>query len=204
MKRRVTIFLLSGLVAACGGAVVGPLQDGGSDGGPIQDGGSSYCPSSPPAEGSACSRENLYCEYGTDPNLACNTVAECALGHWSVQQPYGQCPTPPNPSACPDTFASVPVGEHCGTLVGTTCSYPQGFCGCSIGNGGPYPEDAAAVATWICDSPQAGCPMPRPTLGTDCSHDGLECDYSPCSLPSGTSLVCQDGTWQELPYGCAL
>ena len=189
---------------ACGGATLDPLQDGGQDGAPIQDGGSTQCPSSPPTEGASCSPESLYCEYGNDPSLACNEVAQCSLGHWTVQKPYGQCPTPPNPSSCPASFASVPVGQHCGDLVGTTCSYAQGFCGCSVGSGGPYPEDASAVATWICDAPSAGCPQPRPKLGTSCSQEGLECDYSPCSLPSGVSVVCQGGAWQDQPYGCAL
>lgn len=186
------------LVVACGGATLDP-QDGGNDG------GSTQCPSSAPQNGASCDVPNLWCEYGNDPNLNCNTVAQCSAGSWSVQAPQqGECPTPSNPSACPATFASVPVGQHCGDLVGTTCSYPQGFCGCSVGSGGPYPEDASAVATWICDAPAQGCPQPRPKLGTACSQEGLECDYSSCSLPSGASIVCQNGAWQNQPFGCAL
>jgi hypothetical protein len=206
MKRIVAFLVVAGVVA-CGGATVDPLQDGGNgndSGPPPSDAGSPYCPSSPPAEGSSCSSPNLYCEWGNDPNMSCNTIAQCVGGQWMVQKPSGQCPTPPNPSACPATFASVPVGQHCGDLVGTTCEYPQGFCGCAVPSGGPYPEDASAVATWICDAPQAGCPMPRPKLGTACSQPGLQCDYSPCSLPTGASLVCQNGAWQDQPYGCAL
>jgi hypothetical protein len=196
------------LVVACGGTVLGGDDGGtgGAGGHPGSDAGSTYCPSTLPPQGTACSDEGLYCEYGDDPNLNCDTITQCYGGQWNVEKGYGgTCPTPPaNPSGCPDSFASVPVGQHCGTLVGTTCSYPQGFCGCSIGSGGPYPEDAAAVATWICDAPATGCPMPRPKLGTPCSQDNLECDYSPCSLPSGVSLICQSGAWQDAPYGCAL
>ena len=203
MKKHLAL-VFGACVVACGGATIEPIPDGGPDASPIQDAGSPYCPSSAPSSGSSCNGEGLYCEYGSDPSLSCNTVARCMGGHWNVQGPYGQCPTPANPSACPATFASVPVGEHCGDLVGTTCSYPQGFCGCSVGSGGPYPEDASAVATWICDAPAQGCPMPRPKLGTACAQENLECDYSPCSLPSGASIICQQGAWQDLPYGCAL
>ena len=184
-------------IVACGGNVF----EGGDAG---NDAGSTYCPTTPPASGSACNDPQLYCEWGSDPNLSCNTIGQCTGGQWNIQQPYGVCPTPPNGSDCPSSFASVPVGDHCGALVGLSCEYPQGFCGCSIGSGGPYPEDAAAVATWVCDSPEPGCPMPRPKLGTPCSQDGLACDYSSCSLPSGASLVCQGGAWQNQPYGCAL
>jgi len=184
---------------ACGGDVF-ENPDGGTS-----DAGSTYCPSSPPAQGAACSDPNMWCEYGSDPDLSCNTVANCSNGEWSVQTPPSNgCPTPPNPSSCPASFASVPVGSHCGALVGTTCSYAQGFCGCTIGSGGPYPEDAAAVATWVCDAPTTGCPLPRPKLGTPCSQEGLQCDYSSCSLPTGVTLTCQSGAWQNTPFGCAL
>jgi len=190
-------------VVACGG-VVSSGDDSGSDGSPIEDASSPYCPSSAPSNGAACSKEGLYCEYGSDPNLSCNTVAQCTGGSWTVNTPAPDCPTPPNPSPCPATWASVPVGQHCGNLVGTTCSYAQGFCGCSVGGGGPVPADASAVATWICDTPEAGCPQPRPRLGTTCSPNNLQCDYSPCELPTGTSIACIDGVWEEQPYGCAL
>ena len=193
-----SIALLGLFLVACQGELfVDP--DGGAP-----DGGSTQCPSAVPAQGSSCSHEGLDCEWGNDPNLACNTTAHCGGGQWNVQQPYGQCPTPPNPTECPASFASVPVGQLCGDLVGTTCSYPQGFCGCSAGMGGPYPADASAVATWICESPAAGCPQPRPKLGTSCSQEGLECDYASCGLPTGASIVCQSGAWQNQPYGCAL
>jgi hypothetical protein len=196
-------------MVACGGVTIDPLQDGGpgndSGPGPGDAAPSPYCPTSPPSQGAACSHPGLTCEYGSDPNVYCDTVAQCMGGAWEVNvPPPSGCPTPPNPSACPATFASVPVGQHCGNLVGTTCDYAQGFCGCAVPSMGPYPDDASAVAIWICDSPQAGCPMPRPKLGTACSQEGLQCDYSPCSLPTGTSLVCQSGAWQEQQFGCAL
>ncbi|HEY1957796.1 MAG TPA: hypothetical protein VGH28_19380 [Polyangiaceae bacterium] len=197
MKKAVLLVLFT---IACDGALF--VEPG--DGGPTPDAGSSECPSSPPEQGASCDHEGLDCEWGNDPNLACNTTGHCSGGQWSVQVAFGQCPTPPNPSGCPSSFTSVPVGQLCGSLVGTTCSYQQGFCGCSAETGGPYPADAAAIATWICESPEPGCPQPRPKLGSSCSQEGLACDYAPCSLPTGASLVCQNGAWQDQPYGCAL
>jgi hypothetical protein len=202
---RIVVVLSCALACACGGAIVNPLEDGGTDGGPTSDAPSPYCPSTAPGQGGSCSHDGVSCEYGSDPNINCNIVAICVGGSWNVSSmSNGECPTPPNPSDCPATFASVPVGQHCGNLVGTTCSYQQGFCGCSVGSGGPYPADAAAVATWVCDAPEAGCPLPRPRLGTSCTQDALQCDYSSCELPTGASLVCKDGAWEDQPYGCAL
>jgi len=191
---------------ACGGAVEPGNGDASNDGAPIQDASSPICPSSPPSSGASCSPTNATCEYGSDPDFECNTVARCTTQGWQLDTPSSGpgCPTPSNASGCPDSFFDVPTGQHCGDLVNTTCSYPQGFCGCSVGSGGPYPADAAAVATWICDAPEAGCPMPRPKLGSACAQDNLQCDYSVCALPMGESVICQDGAWQEQAYGCAL
>ena len=205
MKRIAFVFVGSvALLGACGGATLEPIDDGGhdKDSSPGNDAGT-YCPSTVPANNSACSKNGLWCEWGNDPNMSCNTTAQCANGSWIVME-GADCLTPPNPSSCPATFASVPAGELCGNLVGTTCQYEKGMCGCAVPSGGPYPEDAAAVARWYCDSPAAGCPMPRPKLGTSCNSEGLQCDYSPCTLPTGASLVCQGGAWENQPFGCAL
>jgi hypothetical protein len=201
MKRIVSLFFPLAAVLACGGATLDPLDDGGTDSSPANDAGS-YCPSSPPAQNAACSKNGLWCEYGNNPSITCNTTAQCANGSWIVTV-GADCFTPPNSSACAATFDSVPVGQSCGNLAGTFCSYEKGQCGCTVPNG-PVPEDASAAAKWFCDEPAAGCPMPRPRLGTACTSEGLECDYSPCVLPTGASLVCQGGAWENQPYGCAL
>lgn len=199
MKRLVLVLVA---LAACGGVTLDPIDDGGADASPTNDAGSPYCPTSPPTQNASCSKNGLWCEWGSDPNLNCNTTAQCANGSWIVNQ-GASCITPPNSSSCPATFASVPVNQLCGDLVGTTCEYAQGACGCAVPSG-PYPEDASAVAKWYCDDPAAGCPTPRPKLGTSCNSEGLECDYSPCTLPTGASIVCQGGTWANQPFGCAL
>lgn len=191
---------------ACGGAIdPGDGDAAHLDGSPAHDASKPNCPNAIPAPGGQCAPYGTTCEYGDDPNLQCNTIASCSsVGSWQVNEPSGECPTPPNASGCPSSFGDVPVGDHCGALVGLTCSYEQGFCGCSVGSGGPYPADASAVATWVCDAPETNCPLPRPQLGTACAQDGLQCDYSPCSLPTGTSIICEKGAWQENEYGCAL
>jgi hypothetical protein len=195
------------VAAACGGATLDPGTDGGSDSSPPpSDGGLvPACPTSAPTEGAACTPEGVSCEYGNDPSLQCNVYAQCSLGHWQVNKPtvFG-CPTPPNDSACPGSYASVPVGQACGALVGTTCSYPQGFCGCAVPQFGPYPEDASAAAVWVCDQPEPGCPQPRPKLGSACTQENQACDYGTCSLPTGTSMICKNGAWENAPFGCAL
>ena len=197
--------LALGFAAACGGTTLEP-GDGGSDSGPPSDGGLvPTCPASAPASGAACATDGLSCEYGSDPNLQCNVYAQCNLGHWTVSTPPPSgCPTPPNDSQCPSSYASVPVGQLCGVLVGLTCSYPQGFCGCAVPQMGPYPADASAVAEWICDQPEQGCPQPRPKLGSACSQENKVCDYGSCSLPTGTSIICKNGAWENAPFGCAL
>lgn len=202
--KRVALLFVGPLtfIWACGGTTLEPIDDGGTDSSPGNDAGT-YCPSSPPKQNDSCSKDGLWCEWGSDPNLSCNTTAQCANGSWIVTQ-GADCVTPPNPSSCPATFASVPVGQSCGSLVGTTCQYDKGMCGCAVPSSGPYPEDAAAVAKWYCDDPGAGCPMPRPKLGTKCNSEGLECDYSSCVLPTGVSLVCKGGAWENQPFGCAL
>ncbi len=198
MKTAVFALLFLG---ACGGVTDNPGNDAGNG----SDAPAPNCPAAAPGHGASCSHQGLTCEYGSDPNMNCNVVAQCESSTWiATSISNGECPTLPNTSACPATFASVPVGDHCGALVGTTCSYSQGFCGCSVGGGGPYPEDAAAVATWMCDAPESGCPTPRPKLGTSCSNEGLQCDYSTCSLPTGASVTCTNGAWQNSQYGCAL
>jgi len=196
-------------LAACGGDVFSPTDggnsnDGGgtSDGGGTNDGGLTIdCPSSIPSSGANCAKEGLECEYGTSAELQCNTLATCQGGHWNVVPPVPDACQPPS-SKCPPSFAQVPVDQACPDAVGTTCDYPQGTCGCTDYFGGPVPADAAAAARWYCDNPAPGCPMPRPRIGSPCSQEGQECNYSPCT-PSGTGTLCQNGTWHEQMIACA-
>ncbi len=186
-------------LAACGGSVTGNDDAGGggdgtdSGGGTDTGGGSdsgggghASCPSSPPAASSSCTAVGLACEYGKDPNVACNQVFQCASSGWTLQTNPG-CATG---GQCPASYAAVPQNGSC-QPVDLECSYPQGLCICSDG-GGPA---RAGGPEWSCFAPVAGCPNPRPAVGSACTEAGLQCNYGACF--GGVELQCVDGTWQQ-------
>jgi hypothetical protein len=55
---------------------------------------------------------------------------------------------------------------------------------------------------WTCSQPAAGCPNPRPRIGSSCSQDGLSCNYGACS--GGVEVQCKDGYWQQANVPCPL
>ena len=148
------------------------------------------CPASPPSGGGACPMVGLECEYGSDPNLACNDVVTCTSSGWSFPTPGVMCPT----GTCPATYAAVPQGKAC-SPQGLDCAYAEGECNCAdtlpVSQQGPV---------WQCVTPPQGCPEPRPRLGSACSQAGLSCDYGACT--GGIALVCTDGYWQQEQTGC--
>ena len=190
--------------AACGGSTSSVPGDGGtagtdgasadgtstSDSGKSGDGSSSSssCPSSAPANGSSCAQNGLQCEYGDFIQLACDEIATCQSGSWSVTIP-SDCHTDIDAAACPASESDVPNGDAC-TDFGLMCTYATGVCYCTIDHSG-------APQIWTC-FPTAGCPYPRPRLGDTCTSDGLQCDYSTC----GASVQCTNGTWHEGNGGC--
>jgi hypothetical protein len=199
MSRSIPSLAACLILAACSGNVF-VVADGGTDDGGGLDGGSATCPSSPPADGGACSIEALQCEYGNAPQPYCDTVATCTAKTWHVVSPPkgGACLYS---GKCPAAFKDVPVGQSCPDAYPSTCVYPEG--GCQPFMGGPVPLDAGGAAHWSCDQPQNGCPTPRPRLGSFCHQEGLACSYSTCVLPTGTAVICQTGTWHEQQVACA-
>jgi hypothetical protein len=222
MHRALGLLLLVGPLS-CGGATFEglPPDDGGGsggddsgkgDGGVGTDGGandgglSPVCPAQVPATSSACSRPGVTCEYGTDPDYNCNTRAQCnqqpgGYAFWNVQSPgIRECPTPPNPAACPATFGAVPQGSSCSTQM-LVCWYPQGECGCVPPLVGPVLLDAGNDH-WVCAAP-ANCPSPRPKFGSPCTQDGQVCDYGSCGRPpSGVMVKCEQGVWTPQMTPC--
>ena len=97
---------------------------------------------------------------------------------------------------CPTSYASVPKGQTC-SPEGLDCAYPEGQCNCT--RSGPVVRQEPA---WVCTPTSAGCPAPRPDLGTACSQPGLVCDYGGCS--GGVNEICKDGYWQDQPTPCPL
>ena len=213
---RGTLLVASALAVACGGQSFGgdfSGQDAATDGGGGVDSGGDGgggdgglvpgCPVSPPSLGAPCAKQGLACEYGSDPNVNCNTVARCQSGAWQVTPPGDlvTCPTPGIVPGCPASFAQVPQGSVC-SPNGLICGYPQGRCACTYGFGGPVPIDAGS-GYWHCENPNSGCPSPRPRIGSSCSVPAnVVCDYGGCILPGGTDLQCLGGVWTEQPVAC--
>jgi hypothetical protein len=185
-----------------GGGDGGGGGEGGVHDGAGTDGSSTSCPATPPAESSPCGKGGLVCEYGNDFSPACDTLATCQEGRWHLVPPQaGGCPTP-DPGVgpgCPSTYAGVTQGGICAPM-GLQCSYPDGRCACTI-LGGPVMLDAGA-GTWHCAGGGRECPYPRPRIGTPCAPSGTVCDYGGCFLQGGTTITCQNGSWEETPTAC--
>jgi len=174
----------------------GPVGDAPSDS-PVTHG---PCPASPPTPGSACTREDLQCEYGTSQYVGCDILVQCTSGQWQTQTFGDTCPGGPNPPECPPTMASVPSGSACGSQT-ITCHYDLGQCTCGFLFGPPPPplDGGGPGYTWTCDDPGPGCPQPRPRVGSACTQDGQSCMYETCSY----GQQCTGGVWQAEPVGCA-
>jgi hypothetical protein len=159
-----------------------------------------------PADGSPCTSSAIglfACEYNGNAMGQCATVAECyADGKWHVALPANTCGV--NPSECPASFSALAEGSPCPLMGGTgACFYPEGGCGCK-----PCASDGGMSSMWTCrpwSSAGAGCPAPRPLLGSVCSQEGLECSYTQCCTVSlGKSEACKNGHWQSVPgIGCS-
>jgi hypothetical protein len=129
---------------------------------------------------------------GTSPNPECNEIETCQSNNvWSYPPPG---PVACLPGTCPATYAEVLQGKAC-TPQGLDCSYPEGQCNCAptVPASGPGP-------VWQCSIPAAGCPEPRPDIGTSCTQPSLTCDYGACT--GGVELQCTDGSWQVVDAPC--
>ena len=216
-----TLACAAALVLACGGTtnvpaapadaspssdvtVTGNDNDAGTDGSidapsdaSMNDGGlSPDCPSVAPSQGGSCTKEGLACEYGTSHLRICNTIAKCTSGSWGVTAPQDACANELDAGGvCPAALADIEAGSPCPTFR-QICEYPQGACGCGfVGH---------ISDQWVCDTASgAGCPAPRPKLGSTCSPTGLTCDYGSCSILGNPKMSCDDGgVWSEILVAC--
>jgi hypothetical protein len=147
------------------------------------------CPTKTPSGG--CTTNGLTCEYGNDILLSCDTLATCTGSTWQIQLPSGTTcrgATGGDDVNCPATSGAVPVGQACTPQM--TCGYGTTICYCYIDHSGA-PQD------WGC-FPGAGCPFPRPRVGSVCATSGLQCEYSSC----GDSIECTGGLWTVGNGGC--
>jgi hypothetical protein len=206
--------------AACGGSVNNGSESGssgannGSSSGSGVDAGSGIkgdgvlaaaCPASPPLPGSSCTPTGLACEYGGEgPYLACSTIHTCRDGAWSSNSGGGggTCVAIPseNEAACPATFNGLAAGDAC-PAIHDACVYPEGKCACASCFS---PDAGGAAKAWSCVKwlVAAGCPTPRPRIGSACTVEGQECGYATvCSAVSTDlpDLKCEKGLWRDVP-----
>jgi len=207
-QRVVASSLSSILIAACtsmtasGGSSTGlglPVDASAPTGVLVAD-----CPVTVPDSGSSCALPGeLDCEYGTDWNPMCNTIADCWRGGplnatWQLEPPASgassPCPTPLTLSPlCPP---SLPTSDSaCGTeAMGILCPYPPALCGCIQEGDGPAPD---ASGSWVCSNAGMGCPPDRPRIGSACEATTQNdyCAYAVCGIGGVTS--CSNGAWME-------
>jgi hypothetical protein len=188
-----------GVLTGCGGSTstLGSGSDGGSGGPPGGDGASGPCPADPPASHAGCSG-SIVCEYGSDPDITCDTVATCVSGTWDLRAaPSTPCSTAAG-AGCPSSYSALTQQSTCST-VGTACAYPEARCTCDTHCGlVGRPE-----SFWCCpDAPsnESGCPSPRPRVGSACATEGTVCDYGGCT--GNVTLSCTAGSWQPTTVAC--
>jgi hypothetical protein len=124
--------------------------------------------------------------------MQCDTIATCTGGTWHVQPPTNTVcrgSTGGDDPGCPATSSAVPVGQSCSPQM--TCGYGDTVCYC-------YIDHTGAPQIWGCFPATSGCPFPRPRVGSPCTTDGLQCDYSSC----GDSIACTGGLWTVSNGGC--
>jgi hypothetical protein len=130
------------------------------------------------------------CEYGNDENFACDDFQYCTSGSWFNAPQSSNDPTcasrAPGDGGCPVDRPTA--GDSCSTVV--NCSYPEGLCGCS-----DLGTDGGAV--WGCESPEPGCSIPRPRVGSACTNEGQTCTYGACNLSEGLlPMTCDHFVWR--------
>jgi hypothetical protein len=171
-------------------AFIGRGRDASTDASPL-----SPCPNTLPLSGSSCAMPGLECEYGDDISYECDGIATCADGGWnSTPAAEAGCPTlnVGTPPGCPSDFAKIVSGKSC-PAQGLKCDYAVGDCLCSI-----PALPVIGPLSWQC-IPPAGCPFPRPRLGTACGKDGQICDYA---TACGAANLCEDGRWHVEVMAC--
>lgn len=150
------------------------------------DSGSTPCPASLPASGSACAKDGLECQYGSDPRSECRTLATCQGKSWQLTDAPTTCTGAPT---CP---ASQPSGSC--APPGMICGYGDVSCVCSCGPlCGP-----GSTGNWACLAVTPGCPATPANAGTTCATSGLSCRYQ-CG--PGGARACAAGLWTTADGG---
>jgi len=153
------------------------------------------CPETPPTDGAECSNPDLWCGYGTDLRADCREMYVCESdGIWTLRKGADYQCTQPADNACPQ--APIP-GASCSLIDagvaygGIVCEY-DGFvlCTCSF---------EQRIMQWQCFDPPGNsrCPPVLPNYGEGCDIQALNCTYGDPCLPSGATVFCRRGAWEE-------
>ena len=166
------------------------------------------CPVDAPVEGGACNTPGAACEYGSSPDMRCNTTLACvpdaSFGASWVARPSVLCPTyqgPTGDSASIDgTSCGLPTMEagapsDSDELV---CPMTGGICACTTGADAAH----AHARRWVCVKPTPSCPYERPLAGQSCTSQRA-CDYGSCGFKRGVQMECTSNVWITGSAPCA-
>ena len=154
------------------------------------------CPPAAPEAGTSCTTEGELCEYGSDFFIACDAVLACGDGVWHALGGSGSCYAFPDggEAGCPATWSEASALVGPGGCPARDCQYTEGYCACGTYCGGVGQIRPQTSGYWQCKAAEAGCPSPRPIVGSPCDTDA-GCDYGwPCGCGEGQR--CVQGVWQ--------
>lgn len=159
------------------------------------------CTSSRPDEDSPCENVGTSCEYGTSPDIECNTTLVCegdangGTAAWTPR-PSHTC----NLQECPSGAIASLDGQPCNVPsvdggapaadAELLCSMNDGICACTTGPDGSHGH----ARIWVCTRPPSDCPADRPLAGQPCNGARI-CDYGSCLFKRGLRMECKQGVW---------
>ena len=154
-----------------------------------------------PVEGTPnCTATGVACEYGSSPDMRCNTTLTCApdetFGITWTARPSVLCPS----YQCPSGSSASLEGTACGLPTSDagapadadelSCPMQDGVCACTTGTDALH----AHARRWVCVKPTGNCPVTSPLAGQHCSGQG-SCDYGSCGWKRGLRMECTSGVW---------
>lgn len=166
------------------------------------------CPQNVLVEGASCGAVGLACEFGSSPDMHCNTTLACVpdttLGStWSARPsvlcPSYECPTGQS-DAIDGTPCAVPAvdGGTTSDADELVCPLTDAVCACTTGTDAAHAHERR----WVCVKPSsATCPTTRPLAGQSCTGDRV-CDYGACAFKRGMRMECHFGVWQSGSSTC--
>ena len=166
------------------------------------------CPHNPAVEAAECDAVGATCEYGSSPDMHCNTTLSCGpdgnFGMSWIARPSALCPSyacPHGPSApIEGTPCSLPANDAGATTSDAdelVCAMTDGICACSTGTDPAHGHPRV----WVCSKPTATCPSTRPLAGQSCG-EARTCDYGSCSFKRGMRMECKAGIWISASASC--